>query len=210
MDFQDPLIFCVLLLVTSSPKKLCAIKTEPVFIQWEVTSAGSRSLSLIASSSALCTVWTACSSAAKLISGNSVALISSTASEVIVEVVAWVGVSDSPQEMIRLAMARKHIREQITFCFIWGSFVKIGVNLLYINKNTLLQGKRNRCKRCSGRFLMGNSFDFGPQIVVNLKSEGFQVFPRKRIMKRTLAWLDWYRDWSLDSERKSQHSENII
>ena len=88
--------------------------------------------------------------------------------------------------------------------------MKIDVDLLYINKNTLLQGKRSRCKRCSGRSLMGNSFDFGPQIVVNLKSEGFQVFPRKRIMKRTLAWLDWYRDWSLDSERKSQHSENII
>ena len=88
--------------------------------------------------------------------------------------------------------------------------MKIGVDLLIYQQKHIIARKKNRCKGCSGRSLMGNSFDFGPQIVVNLKSEGFQVFPRERIVKRTLAWLGWYRGWSLDSERKSQHSENII
>ena len=44
----------------------------------------------------------------------------------------------------------------------------------------------------------------------NLKAKGFQVLPKRWIVERTFVWLGWGQGLSLDYERKSQHSENII
>lgn len=55
-----------------------------------------------------------------------------------------------------------------------------------------------------------NRFQAQSDIVMNLKAKGFQVLPKRWIVERTFAWLGWCRGLSLDYQRKSQHSENMI
>ena len=55
-----------------------------------------------------------------------------------------------------------------------------------------------------------NKFQCKLDVVINLRGKGFQILPKRWIVERTFSWFGWYRRLSVDYERKTKHSENMI
>jgi putative transposase len=55
-----------------------------------------------------------------------------------------------------------------------------------------------------------NKFQCKLDVVINLRGKGFQVLPKRWAVERTFSWFGWYRRLSVDYERKTKHSENMI
>jgi putative transposase len=55
-----------------------------------------------------------------------------------------------------------------------------------------------------------NQFQYQLEIAIQPKDKGFQVLAKRWIVEPTFAWFAWYRPLSLDYQRESLHSENMI
>jgi len=55
-----------------------------------------------------------------------------------------------------------------------------------------------------------NTSQRGLEIALTLRTQGFQVLPKRRIVERTFSWFGWYRRLNLDYERYAHTAETMV
>jgi putative transposase len=55
-----------------------------------------------------------------------------------------------------------------------------------------------------------NTYQCGLEIAITLRTQGFQVIPKRWIVERTFSWFGWYRRLTIDYERYAHTAETMI